>query len=205
MLKIYGSVMSRAVRALWAAEELGIAYEHIKIEPMAGETRAPEFLKINPNGHVPAIDDDGLIVWESMAINLYLAEKYGQGKLWPADVAAHAHTFQWSFWAMTEVEEPVMTALMNKMFLPEDQRDDVKANDAIARLEAPFSVLDKHLAGKENILGKDFTIVDLNVCSVADFALYIPYDFTPYPELNRWLMAGLNRPAHQKVIAMMQG
>ena len=77
MIKLYGTVMSRAGRAAWALEELGLKYEHVPIS-FQGDTRKPEYLKINPNGHIPAIDDDGLIVWESMAINLYLAEKYGK-------------------------------------------------------------------------------------------------------------------------------
>lgn len=204
MLKIYGTVMSRAVRALWAAEELGIPYDLIATDPGTG-SRSSEFLKINPNGHVPAIDDNGLIVWESMAINLYLAEKYGQGTLWPSDIADHAHIYQWSFWALSEVEEPVMTAIMNKMFLPEEERDAAKAQDAIKRLEVPFGILDRHLQGRETILGKQYTIADLNVCSVVDFAMYIPYDFSPYPALNNWLMAGMNRPAHQKVLGLLQG
>ena len=204
MLKIYGTVMSRAVRTLWAAEELGVPYELIATEPGTG-SRSSEFLRINPNGHVPAIDDNGLIVWESLAINLYLAEQYGQGTLWPSEIASHAHIYQWSFWALSEVEEPVMTAIMNKMFLPEEQRDAAKAQDAIQRLEGPFGILDRHLEGRENILGKQFTIADLNVCSVVDFAMYIPYDFSSYPALNNWLMAAMNRPAHQKVLGMLQG
>ena len=84
MLKIYGTAMSRASRTLWTAEELGLKYEHIPVGFGDGGTRQPEYLKINPNGHVPAIDDDGLILCESMAISLYLVEKYGKAPMWPA-------------------------------------------------------------------------------------------------------------------------
>ena len=80
MLKIYGTSMSRASRALWAAEELGLKFEHIPVGFADGGTRKPDYLKINPNGHVPAIDDDGTILCESMAINLYLVEKYEIGR-----------------------------------------------------------------------------------------------------------------------------
>ena len=89
MIKVYGTARSRAGRALWALEELGLKYEHVAVNA-SGESRKPEHLKINPNGHIPAIDDNGTIVWESMAINLYLAEKYGKGGLWPSTVAGHS-------------------------------------------------------------------------------------------------------------------
>jgi glutathione S-transferase len=66
-------------------------------------TRAnPEYVKVNPNGHVPALEDDGQVFWESMAVNLYLAGKYGKAPLWPSSVADHGHAYQWSLWAMTE-------------------------------------------------------------------------------------------------------
>src|SRR5438067_11092241 len=83
MLKIYGIPRSRAFRTLWMAKELGLEYENIPIDFANDGTRTPEYLRINPNGHVPTIDDDGVILWESMAINLYLAKKYGSSDLYP--------------------------------------------------------------------------------------------------------------------------
>ena len=82
-LKIYGVARSRAFRTLWMAKELGLDYEHIKVDFATGETRAPEHFALNPNGHVPVIDDDGFILWELMAINLYLAKKYGRDGIYP--------------------------------------------------------------------------------------------------------------------------
>jgi len=83
MLKIYGVARSRAFRVLWMAQELGLDYQHVKVDFASGETREPGFLALNPNGQVPVIDDDGFILWESMAINLYLAKKYGAGEFYP--------------------------------------------------------------------------------------------------------------------------
>ena len=71
-LKIYGISASRAIRPLWVAEELGLSYEHVPVPYQGGATRTPEFLALNPNGHIPVVDDDGIIVWESMACALYL-------------------------------------------------------------------------------------------------------------------------------------
>ena len=129
MIKLYGTVMSRAGRAAWALEELGLKYEHVPIS-FSGDTRKPEYLKINPNGHIPSIDDNGLIVWESMAINLYLAEKYGKAPFWPATVEGHAGAYQWSFWGMTELEPHLIALLMNKMFLPAEQRSETAIKNA---------------------------------------------------------------------------
>src|SRR5438477_335712 len=105
-LKIYGIPRSRAFRILWMAKELGLDYENVPINFANGGTRTPEYLRINPNGHVPAIDDDGVILWESMAINLYLAKKHAAGSLYPARPEGEARAWQWSFWGMTEVERP---------------------------------------------------------------------------------------------------
>ena len=118
-LKIYGVARSRAFRTLWIAKELGLDYEHIKIDFATGETRTQAHLALIPNGHVPVIDDDGFILWESMAINLYLAKKYGRDRFYPSRVADDARAWQWSFWGMTEVERPVLTALFNRAILPQ--------------------------------------------------------------------------------------
>ena len=85
-MKLYGISRSRAMRPLWMLEELGLPYEQVKV-CFAGDTRKPEFLRINPNGHIPVLQDGDLVLWESMAINLYLARRYDKG-LWPKRVAA---------------------------------------------------------------------------------------------------------------------
>ena len=99
-LRIYGVARTRAFRALWMAEELGLDYEHIPIEIGEAGARKPEFLAINPNGRLPAIDDDGFVLTESLAITLYLAKKYSSGKLYPATLQAEARVWQWSLWAV---------------------------------------------------------------------------------------------------------
>src|SRR6266850_5203735 len=141
-LKIYGVARSRASRVLWMAKELGLDYEHIKVDFATGETHRPEHLALNPNGHVPVIDDDGLILWESMAINLYLAKKYGAGGLYPSRLEDEARAWQWSLWGMTEVERPVLTAMFNRAILPEEKRDKAAADAAEQALAQPLKVLD---------------------------------------------------------------
>ena len=102
MLRIYGSARSRGVRTLWIAGELGLQYEHLDYAPRSPATRTPEYLALNPNGRVPTIDDDGFVLSESMAINLYLAKKHG--KLYPADAKHEALAWQWSFWEVDRLD-----------------------------------------------------------------------------------------------------
>src|SRR6266508_6003549 len=156
MIKLYGVPRSRALRSLWMLEELGLPYENVKITP-AVDTRTPEFLRLNPTGHVPVLQDDGLTLCESMAINLYLARKYDKG-LWPKTVEDEGQVLQWSVWVMTELEEPIITALRNRVLLPEAQRDAQKAEEAAQRFVGPLKVLDGALAGKTYWVGDACTV-----------------------------------------------
>ena len=198
MVKFYGSSMSRAGRSLWALEEVGVKFEHV----LVAETRKPEYLKINPNGHVPALDDNGTIIWESMAINLYLAEKYGKAPLWPSTVEGHGACYQWSLWVMTEVETAQIDIFMHRIMLPAEQRDEKVALAAVEKLKAPFKVLNDHLQKSEYLLGGEFTIADLNVASVMSIAQYIQLDLSKTPAAQKWLQKCLERPANQRARAM---
>lgn len=194
-MKLYGAAYSRAGRCIWMLEEIGQPYDHVGTSPR-GETRTPEMLKLNPNGHVPVLDDDGYVIWESLAINQYLAEK--TGTLWPAGAQAHGQIAQWSLWAMTEVEPHLVTMLMHMMFLPEAQRSPEAIEQAKAALAKPMQVLDEHLAGRPYLLGTDFNVGDLNVCSVLGLAAMLHYDFSPFANVGAWLGRCNGRPAAQR-------
>jgi glutathione S-transferase len=193
MLKIYGTSRSRAVRALWAAEEFGVPYEHVPTP--VPDARGGEFLKINPNGHIPAIDDDGLVLFESMAINLYLGEKYGKAPLWPASAADRGRAFQWSFWGMLECEGHIITVFANRMMRPEPERDEKAALAAIDALKKPLKVLDDALTDRPFLLGNAFSVADLNVAGVLMLGTFIRLDLSPTPKAQAWLEKCLARPA----------
>jgi glutathione S-transferase len=194
-LKIYGVARSRAFRTLWMARELGLDYEHIKVDFATGETRTPEHLALNPNGHVPVIDDDGFILWESMAINLYLAKKYGRDGFYPPRLVDEARVWQWSFWGMTEVERPVLTALFNRAILPETERDPAAADAAEKTLAQPLNVLDGALGRSSYLLGDKFTVADLNVASILAWARPAQIDFSAFPKVAEWSRNCAERPA----------
>ena len=193
-LKIYGTPRSRAFRTLWLAKELGLDYDNIPINT-SGESREAAFLAINPNGHIPTIDDDGFIVWESVAINLYLAKKHGLGTLYPTTLQGEAQTWQWSLWSLTEVERPVLTAMFNRALLPEDKRDAAAADAAEHELQAPLRVLDGAVAKTPYLIGNDFTVADLNVAAVLSWARPARIDMTPFPKVAEWLGRCALRPA----------
>lgn len=193
MIKVYGVPMSRAMRVLWALEEVGAPYELVSTHFLT-DAHQPAFLKINPNGRIPALQDGDVTLFESLAINLYLARKYGQA-IWPKTVADEGRAYQWSVWAMTELEEPVITTLMHRAFLPEAQRDPKKADEAAERFTKPLAVLNGALAGTPWLAGPDFTIADLNVASVLSIAPMAGLDLAPAPHAAAWLGRCTARPA----------
>jgi glutathione S-transferase len=205
-LKIYGIARSRAFRALWMAQELGLSYEHVPVDMADGGTRRPEYLAINPNGHIPAIDDDGFILWESMAVNLYLAKKHSAGAdgLYPTRLEDEARAWQWSFWGMTEIERPVLTALFNRALLPEDRRDESAAAEAERALAAPLKVLDGALAATPYLLGARFTVADLNVASILSWARPARIDFSAVPKVEAWMKTCSDRPAARAARALQR-
>ena len=197
MTKLHGTSRSRSARSLWALEELGVNYEH---SPMpTTDAKSPAHLKLNPNGHVPVLEDDGLVVWESMAINLYLADKYGKNSLWPSDPMGRADVYKWSFFAMTEVEPHLITIMRNRLLNPPDQRDEKAAQAAIGALKAPMNALEESLKGKEYLLGKNFTIADLNVAAVMSWIPMMKLDLSSTPTVAAWLQKCLGREANKKV------
>lgn len=205
MLKIYGHPGSRAARTLWVCRELGLEYEHVPTHFADGGTKSAEFLAINPAGRIPAIDDAGFRLAESMAINIYLAKKHG-GELAPKSLEDEARMLQWSFWAMTEVEKLMLTVYMQRAELPpgsevekyfreRSPKDPAAEQAAIKTLQHPLSVLDGHLANREYLLGPTFSLADLNVASVLSMGLAAKFDFSAYPNVQQWLGRCTARPA----------
>lgn len=190
-LTIYGAAQSRAFRALWAAKELGLEFEHVPVAPSAPKT--PEFLAINPSGQVPVIDDGGFRLTESMAITLYLAKKHG--KLYPKTLEDEARAWQWSFWGITQCEPPVLDYLFHTVILAEDKRDAAVARKGRDRLAKPLGVLEQALAGRSHLLGEEFGVADLNVAAILSWGRIAKLDLLDTPNLSGWLGRCLSRPA----------
>lgn len=185
---------------LWAANELGLAYEHVPIEIGEAGARSPKFLAINPNGRLPAIVDDDFVLFESLAITLYLAKKHALGTLYPASLHGEAEAWQWSFWAIAEVDRGVNIWSLHAVRLPPSERNAAKRDEALRVLAAPFGVLDDAVARQPYLLGRTFTIADLNVAAVISRAMDM--DLSQRPNLKDWLRRCLDRPAARAALAL---
>lgn len=202
MITLYGVTTSRAFRCLWMLEELGLPYRREKLDFHGPELQSPEYLAINPNGRIPTLRDGDCILWESMAINLYLAGKYGRGAgFWPDSPETEGLAYQWSFWVMSEVEQALLSLLMHKRVLPEDKRDPQKVTRSEGILRAPLKILDRALADREYLVDGRFTLADLNVAAVLSWAKPARHPLSDLPDLDAWLKRCLDRPARKRAQA----
>lgn len=213
-LKIYGIGASRAARPLWAALELGLSFEHIPTPYAGGATRTPEFLALNPNGHIPVVVDErpegALTVWESMACALYIARVHGNPdgqSITPANAREEAEALRWSFWTVSELEKDALTVLMHRMAMPPDQRKPELAEQAESRLKVPLAVLEKHLQsqtahGEAYLAANRFTVADVCVASVASWIRPAGALLAQYPSVSSWLQACVDRPAQKQARSM---
>jgi glutathione S-transferase len=211
-LKIYGVLRSRITRNVWLLDELGLAYERVPViqiyrlpNPDAADaplhTGSPSFRKVNPNGLIPVLDDDGFVLNESLAINLYLAKKAG-GPLAPADLKEDAEMTQWALWAMVECEPHTLNIMYHRVARPEAERDPKLVDAAIEKLQRPFDVLEAHLkASGGQMVGGRFTVADINTAEIFRYAQAAPEMFATRPHLTAWLAACQARPAFQAMMA----
>ena len=192
-LKIYGSARSRASRVMWTAREAGVDYDVIGVDAAAKDSH---YRQINPNGRFPAIQDGDLVLFESMAINLYLAKTYALGSLYPTSAADEARVLQWTLWAVNEIESHFVTCWLERLFRPEDKRDLAKADQAEAASQQALGVLEAALQDSDYLLGDTFTIADLNVASATEPGIMANVDFSAYPKVSAWVARCTSRPAH---------
>lgn len=196
---IHGFPHARTNYVIWAMEELGLKYEVNPVNPFVGETKKPEYLAINPNGLIPTLEEDGFILWETMAINSYLAKNHGDGLLWANNPQDEAMIMQWSFFGILNLDKAAVDCMLHKIALPKEMRDPDKLAAAQDGLVPHLKILDAHLEGREYLVGKGFTIADLNLAAMLDYALKAGFDFSQYDNLHPWLTRCLERPVRQKM------
>ncbi|TIX89844.1 glutathione S-transferase family protein [Rhizobium sp. P44RR-XXIV] len=212
MLTIYGVYRSRASRNYWMAEELGIEFQSVPVmqgsrlaNPLAADapinTLSPEFLAINPMGMIPCIKDGDLIMHESLAINLYLARKYG-GPLAGQTVEEEGLMAMWTMWAATEVE-PHSVAIVRIYDNAKENSEPGKAGIAVAcrSLKRPLDVLEKHLQGQDYLIGGRFTAADLNLAEVLRYAQTEQDIFDSHPQVKAWIERCQARNAYKAMQA----
>ena len=198
MLQIYGTPRSRANRCLWMLEEMGQPYELVEKSAHPDDLRTAEYLRLNPTARIPTLVDGDLVVWESLAINLYLAQKY-EGPMHSGSPEVQAQATQWSLWATLELETLALDLLHHRALLAEPARDASHAERNELLLQKPLGVLNGALVGREYLLGNDFTVADLKFTVILGWARTAGLDFSSVPEVERWLDVCLARPAYGRM------
>jgi glutathione S-transferase len=200
MMQLYGLGPTRSLRALWALRELDAEFEFMPVNLVIGEHRRPEFLCINPAGKVPVLVDGDVVLTESAAIVMYLAEKYRDKGLLPTDLKLRAQVYRWVMFGITELEQPLWRITRHTSLYPEDKR--LPADIALASQDfiAMAAVLDRHLEGRLFIVGDSMTIADCVTAYLIDWANEL-HLIDNLPQLLAYLQRMYARPKAPQRIA----
>ena len=169
-MKLYEFGPTRSIRVRWTLQELGVDFEPIRVNLLAGEHQRPEFLKINPAGKIPVLVDGDLVLTESVAIVLYLADKYSHKGLIPSDLKERAQVNRWLLFAATELEQPLWRIARNTTLYPEDQRLPADVVPASQEFKAMASVLEEHMQRRQFLVGDTVTVADFVAAHTLDWA-----------------------------------
>ncbi|MBZ4023852.1 glutathione S-transferase [Rhodobacter sp. TJ_12] len=214
MVTLYGMYRSRATRNIWALMELGLGWtlkpviqayrlEAQGIDPHHPEapfnTRSAEFLRLSPAGAIPVMEDGGLVLAESLAINLYLAQKAG-GPLAPKDAHETALMMQWALYGATAIE----TAALDISFAyargeAAAETGAAKIVSACAQLDRPLAALEAHLEMHSHMVGGRFTVADINMAEILRYAQAHEALFAKFPRVKSWLDLCQARPAFREM------
>jgi len=202
-LVFYYTPMSSATRIHWALEELGVPYEKVKLDLAAGDQKKPEYLALNPNGKIPLLVGEGKPIFESLAILLYLGERFGVEKgLFPPPNPDRAEAFKWMSWGSVTLAEALVRVFRNTSDrFPADERNEKAAETARKDVHAALAILDKELEGKAYLLGDSFSLVDVSIAAVLPFLARLGFDLGTYTHLNAWLGRCISRPALGRAMA----
>ena len=197
-LVFYYAPMSTAVVTHWVLEELGVPYEKVKLDFSKGDTKKPDFLKLNPNGVVPVIVHDGQPIFESAAITIYLGETFGVEKgLFPAAGPQRGQAMSWIVWGNVTFGGAVgRHQLAASERVPAEQRNAEAAKVAHAQVEGLFKLLDEALAGKQWLVGDSFSLADAHVVSFVTYSTFVGFDTKPYANLEAWRARATARPGY---------
>lgn len=207
-ITLYESPMSSASPVVHALMELDVPWERVTLDLKKNDQKKPEFLKLNPNGKVPTLVVDGTPMFEALAIMQYLGERFGvTKKLWPAaDDPARMEAMSWSTWAYVSYGPAIYRVLQaENERSPKELHNAAQAKRAREDLAQLLGVLNDRLAGRDYILGKDFSLVDHIVCSVVTWGTYCNVPISDYPNVSAWSARFQQRPSFQKVWAQPKG
>jgi len=192
-MKLYEFGPTRSIRVRWTLQELGVPFEPITVNMMAGEHRSPEFLKINPAGKLPALVDGDFVLTESIAMVLYLAEKYSDKGLMPKDIRDRAKLYRWLLFTTTELEQPLWRIARHTNVYPKEKRLPAEVELARADFAPMVQVLEDHMRGRKFLVGDSVTVADFVLGYTLDWAKLVKL-LDGYPALEAYLDAMYARP-----------
>ncbi|MCA7904376.1 glutathione S-transferase family protein [Burkholderia cepacia] len=199
-MKLYGFAGTRTQRALWGLKELDADFEFVSVNLLQGEHKRPEFLRLNPAGKVPVLVDGDLVIPESAAIVLYLADKYPEKALLPVDPALRAQAYRWVMFAVTELEQPLWRITRHSFLYPPEKRSPADIELAREDFRTMAAILDKHLEGREFIVGDTLTVADCVTAYLIDWAGECNL-IESFPQLRAYLERLYARPKAPQRIA----
>ncbi|KML08614.1 MULTISPECIES: glutathione S-transferase family protein [Burkholderia] len=199
-MKLYGFAGTRSQRALWGLKELDADFEFVSVNLLQGEHKRPEFLRLNPAGKVPVLVDGDLVIPESAAIVLYLADKYPEKALLPVDPALRAQAYRWVMFAVTELEQPLWRITRHSFLYPPEKRSPAEIELARDDFRTMAAILDKHLEGREFIVGDTLTVADCVTAYLIDWAGECNL-IESFPQLRAYLERLYARPNAPQRIA----
>jgi glutathione S-transferase len=200
-MKLYEFAFTRSIRARWMLQELGVDFEPVSVNLFAGEGLPPEFLKLNPAAKIPVLVEGDLVLTESAAIVLYLAEKYR--KFLPTDARGRAEVNRWLLFTVTELEQPLWRIAKNRNLYPQEQRLAADIPLASQDFRAMADVAEKHMQGRTYVVGDDITVADFVLAYTLDWANEVKL-LDRCPQLRAYMERMYARPKAPKRIAQLR-
>ncbi len=200
-MKIYYAPNTRAVRIVWLFEELGLPYEIERFKLGDPAMRAPQYLKVNPMGRVPTLEDGDLTISESGAIVQYVLARHGNGRLVPAVNSQDFGPYlQWLHYAEGMIMPPVNTIVVETKLLPPERRNQGNADRALKLLTRMLVPVNAHLEGREFLAG-EFSGADIMTGHACTVATNLGADVSDKPHLAAYIERINARPAMQRAWA----
>ena len=203
MLKIWGRTNSVNVKkVLWCADELGLKYERSDAGLQFGVVNEPWYRKMNPNGLVPTLDDDGLILWESNTIVRYLASKHGLSALSPADPGQRAASEKWMDWTLSTLHGPYRDVFWGLVRTPPEKRDMAQIEASHKKCTELWAMVDAALEDRRFVGGEQLTVGDIPLGCFAYGWYSMPIERPAMANLDAWYGRLCERPAYRKNVML---
>ena len=203
MLKIWGRANSSNLKKVtWLCEEIGLPYNRIDAGMSFGVVNTPEYRKLNPNGLVPTIDDEGFILWESNAIVRYLAAKHAAGTLWPTDLKVRADADRWMDWCTSTLWPAFRPVFLNLVRTPADKRNQKEIDEGARKTGEMLARLDSCLAGRKFVAGEQLTMGDIAFGPIVYLVQNVPFERPKLANYDAWYARISERPAFRKIVAL---